>query len=414
MKKFIYCIIIVFSGVTSLFSQGWFQQPSGTNVNLHSINSHHGNENTAWACGDNGVILYTSNGGTNWVQQVSGTANDLYCICFMEVTGAPVMAVGEGGTILRTTNSGTNWITISSPTTRTLRDISDYFFVSVGDSGTILKSSNSGLNWVMLLSPVTVQLNAASTIFASYIVGNNGTVLRGFSTGTNWVITSSGTTANLLAVPLFGNTDITVGPAGLVWRSSNFGSSWFSQNSNTNVVLRSVEYSVNNTSRIYICGDNGIIIKSTNEGVTFGFQTTPVSQNLNSIFFYLDDNTGYCCGNSGTILKTTNGGGPIITSITPVNAEIPVEYSLEQNYPNPFNPSTNIKFSLPDVATDHRAVTLRIYDVSGKLIKTLLSGNLEAGNYEISWDAGDLASGIYYYRLTSGGFSETRKMILIK
>ncbi|NOS84011.1 MAG: T9SS type A sorting domain-containing protein [Ignavibacteria bacterium] len=403
-------IISIFFLQSNLFSQsGWFQQVSGTNVNLHSVNSHHGNENIAWSCGDNGVILHTTNGGTSWVQQVSGTTNDLYCICFMETAGGPVMAVGESGIILRTTNFGTNWITIPSPTTRTLRDISDYNFVAVGDSGVILKSSNEGLNWVTLPSPTTQQLNATSAIFANYIVGNNGTVLRGFSSDTNWVLTSSGTGENLYGVPLFGNTDITIGTGGIIWRSTNFGTTWFGQNSNTSVTLRSVEYSVNNASRIYICGDNGTIIKSTNSGAVFGFQTTSTTQNLNSIFFYLSDNRGYACGNNGTILKTNDGGGTIITSINN-SGELPLKYSLKQNYPNPFNPVTSIRFSL----AIGELTKISVYDITGKETMVLINRFLNAGEYEVTFDGSNFSSGVYYYILKSGEFTQTRKMIMVK
>jgi len=410
MKTSTIHFLIYFLLSTAVTSSQWFQQASGTTINLHSINFHHGNENLVWSCGDNGIILHTSNGGVNWVQQVSGTANDLYCICFMETVGGPVMAVGENGTILRTTNNGVNWVNISSPTTNILRDISDYNFVAVGDNGTILKSSNTGQNWVMLPSPVSTQLNATSAIFANYIVGNNGTVLKGFNLGTNWVTTSSGTTADLLAVPLFGNTDITVGTGGIIWRSSDFGASWFGSSSNTTVTLRSVEYSVNNTSRIYICGDNGTIIKSTTSGSVFGFQTSGTSQNLNSIFFYLNDNTGYCCGNNGVILKTTNGGGAIITALESNHNIIPAEFQLNQNYPNPFNPGTVINFSLP-----YDALTmLTVYDVNGKTVDILVNRKMQEGNYSFRYDAGNLPAGIYFCRLNAEDYSETIKMILVK
>jgi photosystem II stability/assembly factor-like uncharacterized protein len=390
-----------------LYSQ-WFQQVSGTTFNLHSINSHHGNENFAWTCGDNGVILHTTNGGTNWVQQVSGTSNDLYAICFMESSAAPVLAVGEGGIILRTTNFGTNWITIASTTTKTLRDISDFGFVAVGDSGTIIKSSDFGITWIPLPSPTTAQLNAVCAIFSNYIVGNNGTIIKG-SSGINWQLITSGTNEDLLGVPLFGSSDLTVGTNGLVWRSSNSGNNWFAQNSNTSVTLRSVEYSVNNTSRIYICGDNGTILKSTNSGSNFGFQNSQTTQNLNSIFFYLGDNTGYSCGNNGVILKTTNGGGAILTSVSNNNNSIS-NYSLGQNYPNPFNPVTNIKFSIPSADI----TSIAIYDITGKQTEVLLERYLSAGEYEVNFDGSNYASGIYYYTMRSGKFLKTAKMIMVK
>lgn len=399
--------IVILLLLPSVLCSQWFQQNSGTAVNLHSINFHHGNESMVWACGDNGVILHSSNGGTSWITQNSGTANDLYCICFMETSGGPVFAVGEGGTILRTTNDGTNWLSVTSPTTHTLRDISDYNFVAVGDSGTILKSSNVGINWIQLPSPTTEQLNASCVIFANYIVGNNGTILK--PSGGNWVLSPSGSAQNFYGVPLFGNTDITIGTGGTIWRSSNFGVNWFGQTSNSNVTLRSVEYSVNNNSRIYICGDQGTILKSTNNGSLFGFQNSTTTQNLNSIFFYLNDNTGYACGNNGVILKTTNGGGSIVTSVTN-NGNAPKDYELSQNYPNPFNPITMIKFTIPaDNFTE-----ISIFDISGKETEVLMGRELNKGSYEISFDGSNYASGVYFYKLRAGSFTETKRMILLK
>jgi len=92
------------------------------------------------------------------------------------------------------------------------------------------------------------------------------------------------------------------------------------------------------------------------------------------------------------------------------NEEIPVEYALHQNYPNPFNPATTIKFSIPEMSF----VTLRVYDVLGNEVTTLINGENTAGYYEIKFDASVLASGIYFYRLQAGDYVETKKMILMK
>ena len=222
---------------------------------------------------------------------------------------------------------------------------------------------------------------------------------------------SSGTFADLKGVPLFGSSDITVGTSGLILRSTNSGNNWFSQLSNTTVTLRSVEYSVNNTSRIYVCGDGGTILKSTNEGSLYGFQTSPVNVNLNSIFFYLDDNTGYCAGNSGTILKTTNGGGAIITAIPEIPQNVPGGFTLEQNYPNPFNPATRVNFSIPENSGSMR---LEVFDVSGKIVRVLHEGRINAGNYSVHLDAGDMAGGVYFVRLAAENINLTRKIVLLK
>jgi hypothetical protein len=83
---------------------------------------------------------------------------------------------------------------------------------------------------------------------------------------------------------------------------------------------------------------------------------------------------------------------------------------LFQNYPNPFNPTTYIKYTIPRTSY----VVLRIYDIMGQLITTLVNGLQLEGQYEVQWQAGDLPSGIYIYRLESGGFSETKKLLLLK
>lgn len=88
----------------------------------------------------------------------------------------------------------------------------------------------------------------------------------------------------------------------------------------------------------------------------------------------------------------------------------PTTYGLFQNYPNPFNPTTSIKFQLPRDGF----VTLKVYNVLGKEIKTLISEYKSVGNYEVNFEASQLPSGIYIYSLSSGSFKENRKMLLMK
>jgi predicted CXXCH cytochrome family protein len=89
---------------------------------------------------------------------------------------------------------------------------------------------------------------------------------------------------------------------------------------------------------------------------------------------------------------------------------IPTRFNLDQNYPNPFNPSTTIQFAIPERAL----VTLKIYDVSGKLIAVIQDGELEAGNYKSSFNGAGLASGIYFYKLEAGNYSSIKKFVLMK
>ncbi len=101
---------------------------------------------------------------------------------------------------------------------------------------------------------------------------------------------------------------------------------------------------------------------------------------------------------------------PSISTDVAEKSAVPARFSLEQNYPNPFNPATKVRFELRVTGS----VSLKIYDVLGREVETLVSGEKRPGKYEIVWNAGRFASGIYFYRLSAGGFSQVRKMILIK
>ena len=111
-----------------------------------------------------------------------------------------------------------------------------------------------------------------------------------------------------------------------------------------------------------------------------------------------------------------------IVGVEDENNNMPKSFSLSQNYPNPFNPTTKIRYSIPLNLPDGKAgvkrersnVVLKIYDALGREVTTLVNEVKSPGNYEVSFDANKLASGIYYYRLKAGDFTETKKMILLK
>lgn len=105
-----------------------------------------------------------------------------------------------------------------------------------------------------------------------------------------------------------------------------------------------------------------------------------------------------------------NGVCGQINGITPISGEIPNVFSLKQNYPNPFNPVTNIEFAVP-VSSN---VKLAVYDITGKEIAVLVNSSLRPGIYRADWNAADMPSGAYFYKLTTGNYTETRRMILVK
>jgi hypothetical protein len=136
----------------------------------------------------------------------------------------------------------------------------------------------------------------------------------------------------------------------------------------------------------------------------------PLKVKVENINIRLQDETGNEIdenlkpGEEITISKTT------INKLMVTGELIPNEYTLEQNYPNPFNPSTTIKFNIPALSL----VTLKVYDVLGNEIATLVNEEKSIGSFEIKFDATGLPSGIYFYRLRAGSFIETKKMILLR
>ena len=121
-------------------------------------------------------------------------------------------------------------------------------------------------------------------------------------------------------------------------------------------------------------------------------------------------------GNSGNQTSVWTAIIDFPVAVENHNKKIPESYTLEQNFPNPFNPSTTIKFTVPKSGKQLKHVTLKVYDVLGKEIASLVNEDLSPGTYRIDWNASDFSSGVYFYKLTSGAgaFSETKKMILSK
>jgi murein DD-endopeptidase MepM/ murein hydrolase activator NlpD len=102
-----------------------------------------------------------------------------------------------------------------------------------------------------------------------------------------------------------------------------------------------------------------------------------------------------------------------INGIQPVSSEIPVKFSLYQNYPNPFNPSTEIKFDIPP-HSQNTITTLTIYDIMGRVAEVLVNEEVKPGRYRVNWDASKISSGIYFCRIISGNFTDSKKMLMVK
>ena len=156
------------------------------------------------------------------------------------------------------------------------------------------------------------------------------------------------------------------------------------------------------------------ILYTTNSGINYDtLQTFDWSGYLQK-FTFINEQKAWGIGGS-SIYFTTDGWysyqkiDSLVTKIdnNPINLK---SFTLSQNYPNPFNPQTTIQYYFPKTAN----VQLSIYDVNGRLVKTLVSQNQSAGEHEVTFNAADLASGIYYYRLQTDKFTQTLKMVLIR
>lgn len=278
--------------------------------------------------------------------------------------------------IISTTDGGFTWTNQVSGTTKSLFNV---FFsdantgTAVGADGTVLHTTDGGRsNWVSQSSGTLSYLSGVSFIDANIgvVVGSEGTILHTTDGGTTWVSQSSGTTAYLLGMSFIdANIEIAVGSGGTILRTTDGGASWRSQSSGTANSLYGVQFT--------------------------------------------DYNTGWVVGTYGTILHTTNGG---VTFAREENVNVILkEFSLAQNYPNPFNPTTKIKYEIPDqVRNDNIKVQLKVYDVLGKEVVTIVNEYKPAGKYETEFNADNLASGVYFYRLQAGLFIQTKKMLLLK
>ena len=115
-------------------------------------------------------------------------------------------------------------------------------------------------------------------------------------------------------------------------------------------------------------------------------------------------------GDQGTLLGWGLRFNDAVTGTEPISSNIPDRFRLYQNYPNPFNPATTIKFDIPK----NTFVNITLFDILGREVRKLVNENRTAGTYEVRFDATDLASGTYFYRIEAGSFTDVKKMILIK
>lgn len=407
------------------------------------------NANTGWivegipyfAPQDTGKVYKTTDGGHNWSLVNHKIPEYLRSTGFFNADTGIIGTINDSLHILfRTTDGGLNWTDITSSVQGVLP--SAICGISIVNSTTafasgryycpanVIKTTNAGLNWVSLPIDTSLVRSLVDCYFWSadsgFVVGGysptnqfysgRSVVLKTVNGGLNWTRVYYSTRTGewcwkiQFVNPQLGYTSIECGGFAYYLKTTNGGLNWIDKPFMTYDV-EGIGFLNENTGWIGGWGVNqvgsaGPTYETTNAGTNWHLAGWGI--NMNRIRF-LSDTLAYAVGK--TVYKYTSE--PI--GIQPISTEIPKQFSLGQNYPNPFNPATKIKFSIPEnVRRQTSDVKLVIFDVPGRQITTIVNEQLKPGEYEVSWDASNYPSGVYFYKLQTESFAVSKKMVLIK
>ncbi len=427
--------------VSTAYSQNGWQSlsiPGGSGF-------HFGDVNTGILVGSATQYHRTTNGGLNWstFPVPDTSSNTLFSNAYFYnsntgwIIGAYTATPVPGGFIYKTTDGGLTWGNMVS-----VYPVNDIQFVNsstgyiasgdfpfLGSAGYLYKSTNGGVSWNTLISDDNFYkdlsfINTSTGWVYCYYSDDVGTfvhkILHTTDGGDNWsevlIDSANGSFSPHGGLQFFG-TDAgyllkTSFTGTMLCKSTNGGSVWIPLDTNTfsGNWIRNFFF-LNRDTGWATTGPTGKIFRTNNGGLNWIVQNTGQGNVLGGIYF-INGLTGWAMANNNVLLKTTTGG---VTGILNISSEILKSYLLHQNYPNPFNPVTRIRFEIPSGVSGERSeVRLSVYDIAGREISELVNGELQPGVYEYEYDGAGLGSGVYFYKLQSGEFSETRRMVLVK
>jgi photosystem II stability/assembly factor-like uncharacterized protein len=370
----------------------------------------------------NGVFKSTNN-GDNWVY-VGVNNNVIYSLAACSTS---YLIAGVLGGIYRSTNNGTSWTFwyIGMPSYSVVR-----IFIVTPDNqifaGTdygIYRSSDFGVNWYNvgagLLSSATIRsltVDPQGYIFTGIDEG----VFESTDNGNSWFEINNDSTS-LITRSLISNSD------GYIFAGTNGRGVFRSVSSTLSLPNRPILLSPENGSTVNT--DTVLCTWTASSPSVTNYQLECAADSLFTTNVFVDStitDTSYVIHNLEDNIthwwrvSARNGAGwsefsaphsfqVIITGVDKSDGVI-AEFSFSQNYPNPFNPNTVIKFTISEL----RFTTLKIYDVLGREIATLVNEEKPAGKYEVEFNGSALTSGIYFYRIQAGNYTETRKMVLLR
>ncbi|MCX6157810.1 MAG: T9SS type A sorting domain-containing protein [Ignavibacteriae bacterium] len=373
----------------------------------------------------------------------------------------------------RSTNGGTTWGTdtrlTNDPATQQLPCVTSFGLVviaawndnrnALGTVGYCKRSSDGGISWGAdtrlsdsggTWSSVSLSGSVAHALWLSAYAGQQEIYYKrstdaGITWGTQMALTNDTNHKNSPSMSVSGsNIHVAFlysgfsspGPYEIFYNhSTNGGISWGANTQLTTHYTSASAHSViaSSGSNVHVVWDDNrnsatnyeIYYKgSTNGGINWGADTRLTFDSSFSMYPFVSASgtavhvlwTDLRNGNYEIYYKRNPTGNPI--GITNISTGIPSSFSLNQNYPNPFNPSTVIRFGIPSLEGYSQRgvgmVTLKVFDITGREIQTLVNESLAPGTYETSFDGSKLTSGVYFYKLITEGFTETKKMLMLK
>ncbi|MBZ0203975.1 MAG: T9SS type A sorting domain-containing protein [Ignavibacteria bacterium] len=427
--KLIVLLLFVFSMSFNAFSQ-FIECNTGVTVNLNCVSSLNGG-NLAFACGDSGTVIKSTTVGSIWVNVTgNGIPSNANLFNIFAVDNNVVLTAGNIGTntyVYRTSSGGSNWSQVFVQSNGRINAMNFRNVLTgiicgnpVAGRWSMWKTSNGGINWDS--TGMFLPQSGGETGFNNSLYGKNMNIRFGtnnsriyYSTnyGLTWIIQSTSPEVNSTAVWFYAH-DSTYGNLGgdSLLKTTNSGSNWefihpsagsgkISGFTWGNFYVESsfppsIQWYVRNDNKIYVFGGGNIV---------------PIYIAPSGVYRYLSDHfnfgeTVYAVRSNGGITKFST----YIVSVQQISTEIPERWLLSQNYPNPFNPNTHIGFRIAESGL----VRVTVFDALGKEIQTLVNQELQPGTYDVDFNGTDMPSGVYYYKIESGSFAETKKMVLIK
>ena len=391
---------------------------------------------------DTATIFKTTNGGDNWNVVYNEAPARITRLKFINSnTGFASGGKGTGYPYLyKTTNQGLNWILSPVVTGNifwddmsVLNEDTIWCVDKNSLNGGVYRTTNGGVSWQLQFSDFQ---NPNKIYFYNarigFITKNSSppVMLRTSNSGLNWSqVFDEGFSCMYFSDSLTGWKGGEY--PGTIAKTTNGGVNWFYQflppEGGNFVISRIRDFGGINKDTLWGCGglyfygpgqSRGLLYRTTNGGNNWECQIPDSS--FHSITFRYVDFTDHKKGWAYTVSKgihTTLGGDTtFLTDVKQTSTEIPKQYSLSQNYPNPFNPITVISFEIQRQSY----VSLKVFDIQGREITTLINENKNAGKYNVGFDANQyqLTSGIYFYKIevsnSKENFVQTKKMVLVK